>query len=360
MSSRLRSLDSKISFFAFADIITAVSGVLIFVALLLATDLGRPTSSSSQAANSEMERRLQEALAQQAEVDSQNHRLQELLVTADAAPDLEKLQADITRLRSQLSEEQKKQTALADQMTDSQAAIAARDKVLGLTDLKATVQRTIQENEAIAQQEAKVRSEMDGLDQQVARVESQLLKLRQWDGQIWLIPDKSATTKEPIVVFVDGMGATIQRVDHPEQRKQLDKDVADSAFSSYLDKAKSLDQYVVFEVKPSGIGLFQDLVKLARDKGFDVGYDALEEDKNPHLSPLPSVDESTPTTDTSTATPAQQSSTSNGNAGTPASVTPAASSPKPTSPQPAATNSTPAPQKNKSWWQKFLEWAGLS
>ena len=144
MSSRLRSLDSKISFFAFADIITAVSGVLIFVALLLATDLGRPTSS--QAANSEMERRLQEALAQQAEVDSQNHRLQELLATADTAPDLEKLQADIARLRSQLSEEQKKQTALADQMTDSQAAIAARDKVLGLTDLKVAVQRTVQQN----------------------------------------------------------------------------------------------------------------------------------------------------------------------------------------------------------------------
>ena len=174
-----------------------------------------------------------------------------------------------------------------------------------------------------------MRSEMDSLDQQVARVESQLLKLRQWDGQIWLIPDKSATTKEPIVVFVDGMGATIQRVDHPEQRKQLDKDVADSAFSSYLDTAKSLDQYVVFEVKPSGIGLFQDLVKSARDKGFDVGYDALEEDKNPHLSPLPSVDESTPPTDTSATTSAQQPSASNDNSGTQASATPAATSPKP-------------------------------
>ena len=360
MSSRLRSLDSKISFFAFADIITAVSGVLIFVALLLATDLGRPSSSSSQAANSEMERRLQEALAQQAEVDLQNHRLKELLATANIAPDLEKLQADITRLRSQLSEEQMKQTALANQMTDSQATIAARDKVLGLTDLKATVQRTIQENETIALQEAKVRSEMNGLDRQVAHVESQLLKLSQWDGEIWLIPDKSATTKEPIVVFVDGMGATIQRVDHPEQRKQLNKDVADSAFSSYLDSAKSLDQYVVFEVKPSGIGLFQDLLKSARDKGFDVGYDALEEDKNPHLSPLPSVDESTPPTDTSATTSAQEPSASNDNSATPASATPAATSAKPTNPQPAVPTNVPAPQKNKSWWQKLLEWAGLS
>jgi DNA-directed RNA polymerase subunit RPC12/RpoP len=145
-----------------------------------------------------------------------------------------------------------------------------------------------------------------------------------------------------------------------EQSKQLNKDVADSAFSSYLDTAKSLDQYVVFEVKPSGIGLFQDLVKSARDKGFDVGYDALEEDKNPHLSPLPSVDESTPPTDTSATASAQQPSASNDNSGTPTSATPAASSPKPTHPQPAAATSSPAPQKNKSWWQRFLEWAGLS
>jgi hypothetical protein len=117
---------------------------------------------------------------------------------------------------------------------------------------------------------------------------------------------------------------------------------------------------VVFEVKPSGIGLFQDLVKSARDKGFDVGYDALEEDKNPHLSPLPSVDESTLPMGTSATTSAQQPSASNDNSGTPASATSAASSPKPTNPQPAAATSTPAPQKNKGWWQKFLEWTGLS
>jgi uncharacterized phage infection (PIP) family protein YhgE len=237
MSSRLRSLDSKISFFAFADIITAVSGVLIFIALLLATDLGRPTDSRSQAANSQIEQQLQETLAQQVEVDAQNHRLQELLATADTAPDLEKLQTDITRLRSQLSEEQKKQAALADQMADSRATIAARDKVLGLTDLKATVQRVVQEAESIARQEAKARSEMENLDQQVAQVQSKLLKLRQREGQLWLIPDKSATTKEPILVTVDGAGVTIDRFDHPDQRKQLEKSGADTAFKLYLREA---------------------------------------------------------------------------------------------------------------------------
>ena len=98
MSSRLRSLDSKISFFAFADIITAVSGVLIFVALLLATDLGVPTDSRSKTENSETEQQLQETLTMQIDVNAQNQRLQELLTIAETAPDPAKLQADIKRL----------------------------------------------------------------------------------------------------------------------------------------------------------------------------------------------------------------------------------------------------------------------
>jgi hypothetical protein len=359
MSSRLRSLDSKISFFAFADIITAVSGVLIFIALLLATDLGRPTDSHSQAANSQIEQQLQDALAQQGKVDAQNHRLQELLATAESAPNLEKLQTDITRLRSELSEDQKKQVALTNQMANSQAAIMARDKILGLTDLKATVQNTEQEVKSIAQQEANARSEMDNLDQQVAHKESQLLKLRQRDGQLWLIPDKSATTKEPILVTVADAGVTIERFDHPEQRRQSDKTGANTALKSYLSGANALNQYVVFYVRPSGIALFQDLVKTTRDMGFEVGFDALEENREVHFSPLPSIDESTPPTDTSATKPAQQSSASNGNFGTPANATPAATPPKPNKPQPAAATSVPAPQKNKSWWQKLLEWVGF-
>ena len=294
MSSRLRSLDSKISFFAFADIITAVSGVLIFVALLLATDLGRPTNSSSQAANSEIEQRLQAAFAQQVEVDAQNHRLQELLATADTAPNLEKLQADITKLRSQLSEEQKKQIAIADQMADSQAAITARDKVLGLTDLKATIQREIQEAADIARQDAKAREVMAGLEQSVAGIQSKLLKLSERDGKLWLIPDKSGTTKEPILATVSTSGVKLEQFDHPERARVIAKSNASAEFDSYLGGIKPLDQYVVFLVRPSGIELFERLVKLARDKGFEVGFDALEEDKDIYFSTPPIIDETTP------------------------------------------------------------------
>src|ERR1700761_6610942 len=136
MSDRLRTFDSKISFFAFADIITAVSGMLIFITLLLATDLGRPTKSRVNAINSELQQQLDDALRQQLEIDAKNRQLQELLASAETAPALEKIEADIADLRSRLTDEQKKQSALAAQMTKSASALQARDAALGLTDLK--------------------------------------------------------------------------------------------------------------------------------------------------------------------------------------------------------------------------------
>ena len=358
MSSRLRSLNSsKISFFAFQDIITAVSGILILVTLILATDLERPSQSRAQDADPELDRQLQETLRQQMDADAQNNRLQELLAAAETAPALEKLESDVSRLRSQLSVERKKQTSLTDEMAASQSAIEARDKTLGLTDLKATIQRMIREVESLTQKDTKVRNEMAGLEQQVTRAQSRLLKLRQREGQLWLIPDKSATTKEPILVTVSGSGAIVERFDHPDDRRQLDRANADSEFESYLGKANVLDQYVVFLVRPSGIKLFQELLKSTRDKAFEVGFDALEENRQIHFSTPPSVDEPTPQAGAAASPPNQpdQSAASSGTT-TRTNSAPQATSQTPGKPQPA-TPSTPPPAK--SWWQKLLEFVGL-
>src|SRR3954470_24045336 len=98
MSSRLRTLDSKISFFAFADIITAVSGMLIFITLLLATDLDRPKGSESEIPDNETEQRIQKTLQEQLAADAQNRTLQSLLAAAETAPAMEKLESDIAQL----------------------------------------------------------------------------------------------------------------------------------------------------------------------------------------------------------------------------------------------------------------------
>jgi hypothetical protein len=361
MRGRLRNWDSKITFFAFADVITSVCGMLIFITLLLATDLDRPAESSAQDTDPAAEQKLQETLRQQAEADTRNRRLQELLAAAETAPAVEKLDSDILRLRSQLSDERQKQATLGAQLTGSQNAIEARDRTLGLTGLKTAIQRTLQESESLGSQEAKVRSEMASLETQVARVQSQLLKVRQLEGQIWLIPDKAATTKEPILVTVASSGVTIERFDHPEQRRQLEKIGADSAFQTYLRDAKPLDQYLVFELKPSGIELFQDLLKTARDKDFDVGFDALEENRQIHFSTPPAADEPVPPATGPQAATDQKSSTASASFGLPTNATPAAAVPlRATNSEPKAAPAPPTLPKTKSWWQRLLEWLHLA
>lgn len=292
MSSRLRSLDSKISFFAFADIITAVSGVLIFVALLLATDLGLPTDSNVQTAN--IEQQIQDVLAQQLEVDAQNQRLEGLLTTANTSPDAEKLQADIRRLKAKLLEEQKNQEALLQQLSQSQAAIAKRDAELGLTALKAQIENEKELTKEIESKEAKVRSEIDALDQRVADLQSKLLQLHQREGKLWLIPEKGMTTKEPVLVIASSRGLSMERFGHPEKTRQIEYAAARPQFQDYVRTMKSADEYVVFLIRPSGIALFQDLVKMTRDQNIEVGYDAIEEDKDIYFTPPPVFDETVP------------------------------------------------------------------
>jgi F0F1-type ATP synthase membrane subunit b/b' len=358
MSERLRTLDSRISFFAFADIITAVSGMLIFITLLLATDLGRPTKNRPSNADRKIQEQLDDALRQQLDTDAQNRQLQELLAAAETAPALEKIEADIAHLRSQLSQEQQKQSAITEQMTKGEAALQARDAALGLTDLKATIQRTIQEAESIAHQEAKTRSQMEGLEQQVNAAQSRLLNLRERDGKIWLIPDKSSTTKEPILVTVTGRGATVETFDHPDQRKQWDKSSAQSSLKDYLRRANSLNQYVLFEVKPSGIQLFQSLLESTRAAGFEVGSDALEENVDVQgFSTPPPIDEPVPPKNAPVTVPVAHASPSNNSPTEPTRPPPATTSAKTNSPAPATPAAAP-PQK-LGWWQRFLRWVGL-
>lgn len=357
MRSRLRNFDSKVTFFAFADIITAVSGMLIFITLLLATDLGRPSQNASQEADKEMQQRLDETLRRQLEIDNQNQRLRELMAAAETAPAPEKIETDIARLRSELASEQQKQSALSNQIAKTDSAFQARDKTLGLTDLKTTVQETIQENEAIAKREAKVRLAMDSLEQQVASAQSRLLKLQARDRQIWLIPDRASTTKEPILVTVAGTGAAVEAFDHPEKHQQWEATRAQLSLEGYLRNAKTLNQYVVFLVRPSGIALFQRLLKSTHADGFEVGYDALEEDRDVHFTTPPPMDEPIPAGDTPAAKPTPTSNRTTSNPA-PASAPPPVFTPGATN-SPPTTPHAPPPPAAKSWWQRFLAWLGL-
>jgi hypothetical protein len=293
MREHFRSFDSKISFFAFADIITAVSGMLIFITLLLATDLGRPTNNQAPSSDPELDRQLKETLAKQAEVDAANQRLQGLFAAVNTAPDAKKLQADIARLRAELADEKGKHAGMSEELAASKSALDTQDRVLGITDVREQIQKEAEDLAAIGRDESKVRDQISGLGKEIASIQSKIKKLYSRSGQVWLIPDRTANSKEPILAVVSGTGLRIDRFNHPELSQEFTKSKANSGFESYLKNAKSQDEYVVFLIRPSGIGLFKKLVQIARDNGFEVGFDALEENREVHFTAPPPIDDET-------------------------------------------------------------------
>jgi K+/H+ antiporter YhaU regulatory subunit KhtT len=367
MRERFRSFDSKISFFAFADIITAVSGMLIFITLLLATDLGRPTDNQSSAANSELERHLKDTLAQQANADVENRTLQQLLATANTAPAPDKLEADISRLRTELADEKSKHAGMAEQLAASESTLREQDKLLGITDIREQIQQDSAELKTLADKDASVREETAALGRQIAGVQSKIVKLRQREGQLWLIPDRAGTTKEPILVIVSGKEMTIERFNHPEQTQQFSKSRAQAEFENYLKHAKASEQYVVFLIRPSGIGMFKDLVETAKDDGFEVGFDALEEDREIHFTaPPPIDDEAVPEkrmagASAGSAVPPTERRGASAATNPPPEPSPSTVIASATNPAPAAPAAAPPPKppKPKSWWQRLLEWIGI-
>jgi hypothetical protein len=316
-----------------------------------------------------LQRRLQETLAQQAKADVENRGLQNLLATAITAPAPDKLESDISRLRSELSAEKSKHAGMAEELAMSKSALEARDKLLGLTKVQESIQEGIEELATLAHEDAKVREQTTALEQKLAGVQSKILKLRAREGQLWLIPDRSTTTKEPILAVVSGSGLKIERFDHPREAQQFDVSGAHAGFEGYLKHAKTTDQYVVFLIRPSGIGSFKDLEQTAKDKGFEVGFDALEEDRQIHFTTPPPLEDEPPPKKppegVASPPPTANAVSPVSPAGTnpPAEPSAGAASTSATNPVPPPTGASPPPApppKPKSWWQRLLEWLGIS
>jgi len=126
MSSRLRSQSGpKTSFFAFQDIITCVTGVLILITLILASHLEVNTDTVTQQAPEEQQRRLAELLADQTRLELESSNLREAITIAQAQPDAGKLQEDLAALKVQVADEKQRLEALKEQTASRRQALCA-------------------------------------------------------------------------------------------------------------------------------------------------------------------------------------------------------------------------------------------
>ena len=119
--------------------------------------------------------------------------------------------------------------------------------------------------------------EMERLEAGSKTREAELIEQQARRNQLWVIPDRSASSKEPVLAVISQNQAILQRFDNPEQQILNGSKVTDG-FAEALKNYSSLNQYIVFYFKPSGADHFKQLTREARDAGFEIGYDAINED----------------------------------------------------------------------------------
>ena len=261
-----------ISFFAFQDIITSVIGILLVVTLLLALHLDDPASRSTDEtpASAALAAALEAALRELAAVQTEIAQLQAMNAAADPAA----LAAESALLREQtaaLEEKNRKLRLTSAAMAGDRSGAAVQ---ADLAKSRATLEQQraavrILRDQADASREAMAKLEMEAKEREAVLV-------AEFDRKnvLRLIPERSTTSKEPVLVLVDGRGVRLQRFDAGETATVRDL----GAFRDALKQFSKLDQYLVYYFKPSASGRFEELTEAGKDAGFEIGYDAIPEE----------------------------------------------------------------------------------
>ena len=271
-----RSGHAGVSFFAFQDIITCVTGILVIITVFLSLSVkeGSAIFQPVQPSPSpELKARLEELLTA---IASRRQNAEAAADMSTAAP--QSLAIEVAMLEQEAKE-----------LREFIEANTTKDKPA--SELEAAISRNI----ALAGSDS--RRLMDGIrqfqtksDEMSALLEAKkrevserqaAMETLQQQNRLALIRDRSRTGKEPVIVVVDGGGLTLHRFDNgpPESLDGV------AGFRARLSGFAAATHYFVFYNKPSGTPVIASCLDAARSAGFDVGYDAVPEDLILELEP---------------------------------------------------------------------------
>ena len=263
-------------FFAFQDIITSAMAVLIAIIMLLALYMGSSALSESEKREmAALSARLTSVLDRLATTQEEIRTARESTSEEEADPAL--IQGQIRILRRELDAvrgdaKSRKNEAL--DIRDDEVARRMRSELDGkrVKNAKAEVEFKKVETESTLSLQ-----EMESLEASVQMREAALLEEQARRNQLWVIPDSSASGKEPVLAVISANQATFQRFDNPEMQTLTGAGVT-GGFTAALQRYSSRNQYIVFYFKPSGAAHFKQLTQEAKEAGFEIGYDAINED----------------------------------------------------------------------------------
>lgn len=114
------------------------------------------------------------------------------------------------------------------------------------------------------------------LERKVKTAEASVAQIRLESKKLKLIRELSDTTKEPVIVDISDKQMRLMRFDKPETA--VIESVED--FQRYLKAYRKEEQYFVLYFRPSGAPRFEELRQAVKNAGFEVGYDAIEENSD--------------------------------------------------------------------------------
>jgi hypothetical protein len=271
--SRRRS-GARVSFFAFQDIITSVSGILIIIVLLMVLMVEEaPPGEGKGSPHAGSAQRLAGVTAALDQIREDIKKFQAVLKGLITAPRPEEIQKEIKLLEEEIA---KLEAQVKEKNIHVDFHVMPPSEQAGeLADAKAI-------NQAIDKELAGKTDERDKLLDLKRELEADISKAR---NNVFITAGNPDDNKTPAILIVSGKGLEQFSIGKNEPEASHDAAATPAAFKQLLGALDPAGKYVLFYIKPSGIQLFGQLLEEVRKTQFAVGYDALAENATPKFGP---------------------------------------------------------------------------
>lgn len=256
----------------------SVTGILIVIALMLALQIDRVKDTTDR---NQISGDSDPAVVNHHDLETLEVKMQqmkehlELLQSASRKTESEaEIKAELTKLEDQISEIVSHPKSDAHMPFYSTPIASIKSKAVEIIRLREEIKEC---------EDALVRSsdtaglasrKMTALEQKVRELETLVAAAKLENKRLSLIRGLSDTTKEPVIVDVRGERLRIMRFDKP--KPIVIESLND--FNNQIRNFRKQDQYFVLYFRPSGAARFEELRQAVKNSGFEVGYDAIDED----------------------------------------------------------------------------------
>lgn len=255
----------------------SVTGILIVIALMLALQIDKlsaPPQKTKVSGDAEPADASPEELANlEKAILTKKTDLEEMQSSRRTTETEVELSQDISRLEEQITRLSSREIATAGPPPGNLNIEEIKSQAAEIIRLRHEIRANEDKMAALEPGVLQVNQNAVELENKVKVAEASVAQIRLEKRKLKLIRELSDTTKEPIIVDVSGNHIRVMRFDRPEPVEMATVD----GFERYLKACKKDEQYFVLYFRPSGATFFEQLRRTVKNAGFEVGYDATEE-----------------------------------------------------------------------------------